>query len=144
MPRRDTHLTVVLGDGPNTDNTWDQGIAVSPDGNDEFGMIKGRPAGHDDSIIGWTIRSQKSGDITTLRTMLDGTIEAKIGTVADSGNEFHIGDTLWVQDDDSGRMTNDNAAHGTYRYIGLALEADKEENSLCEVYIFSQKAALEV
>jgi len=137
-------LTVVLGDGPNTDGSWDQGIAVSPDGNDAWGMIKGRPAGNDDNIIGWTIRPQASGDITTLRTMMDGTIEVKIGAVADAGTEFHIGDELWVQDDDSGRMTNDDGAHGTYRSIGIALEANKEENSFCEVYIFSQKAALEI
>jgi len=140
MPRRDVKLTVVLGDGPNLDNSWDQGIAVAADGHDTWGMINCKVAGAGDDIIGWTIRPQSSGDITTLRTMLDGTIEVKLGPGPVGEPQTIVGDALWLMNDESGRLTKDSShAPESQRFMAFALEAGKLEDGYCEVYVFTQK-----
>lgn len=142
MPRRDVHLTVVLGDGPNPDNSWDAGIAVSADGHDEWGMVIGKVASNGDDILGWTIRNQESGDVTTLRTMFDGTLDVKLGPGVPTELLTYVGDDLWLMDDESGRMTKYglSVAHAETP-IALALEAGKGENEFCEIFVYSQKFA---
>jgi len=146
MPRRNVNITVVLGDGPSSTpvaGSWDMGIAVASDGtNDEWGMLIGRAASEDDDIIGWTIRPQKSGDIATLRTMLDGTIMAKLGPML--GSDLTIGNALWLMIDGSGRLTDDSDLISNARYCALALEHNKVEGDYCEVYVMSQKYVTDV
>lgn len=140
MPRRDIQLTVALGDGPGTSpaGSWDKGIAVAADGNDLNGMIKGKVAVQGDDIIGWTIRPQVSGDIATLRTMFDGTIEAKIGPLG--ATAFEMSQPLLLCNDDSGRVTPDfDSSVKSRHFLGYSLESGKVENELCEVYVFIQK-----
>ena len=134
MPRRDVHITVVLGDGPNVDNTWDAGIAVAADGNDTFGMLKGKVASDGDNIVGWTIRSQESGDVVTLRTMVDGTMYVKVVII--DPNQF-VGDELYLTDDGSGRLTD--VTPGVAREIGIALEENKVTGDFMEALIITQK-----
>lgn len=141
MPRRDVNLTVVLGAGPNTtpvSGSWDQGIAVAADGHDDWGMLVGRPATVGDDIIGWTIRPQKEGDIATLRTMFDGTIEVKLGE--SDGTE--CGQPLWLSNDESGTLTT-VLGEEAQRYMAQALEDGKGTGEYCEVYVFSQKHTLD-
>lgn len=146
MPRRNVNLTVVLGDGPSSTpfaGSWKKGIAVAADGNDDRGMLKGRAASQGDDIIGWTIRPQKSGDIATLRTLLEGTIEVELGTMRGTP-ALTIGDALWLMLDDSGRLTDDSSLVEDARYCALALEHNKVEGELCEVYVMSQKYVIDV
>lgn len=136
MPRRDFLVTVVLGDGPNADDTWDAGIAVAADGNDSFGMLIGAPASDGDNIIGWTGRSQNSGDVVALRTMLDGTISVKYLT---GSPDQYIGNELYLTDDGSGRLTNISPGAGNTREIGIALEENKVTGDYMEALIITQK-----
>jgi hypothetical protein len=139
MPRRDFNLTVALGDGPNSDNTWDSGIAVAANGSDDYGMLKGKPASTGDDIIGWTIKQQTSGDIVCLRTMMDGTIYAKLGDFGTYGTTT-MGDPLWLTNDDTGTLTADfNLVETGQSPIAMALELDKGDGDYCEVYVYSQK-----
>lgn len=141
MPRRDFNLTVALGDGPNTDYSCDQGIAIAANGHDDRGMLIGKAASTGDDIIGWTVKPQKQGEIICLRTMFDGTIEVQLGPVAAA---TQMGDTLWLLDDETGRLTNDGSIiPAAQHYCGLALESGKVEGDYCEVYIFSQKYTLD-
>lgn len=145
MPRRDIKLTIILGPGPNADDSWDQGIAVAADTQDEWGMMVGKVAGSGDDIIGWTIRPQASGDIVTLRTMLDGTINVKLGPGFIAAPATVTGDAMWLMADETGRLTidGDRAIVGA-NYIALALESGKVENDYCEVYVFTQKEIINV
>lgn len=140
MPRRNIGLTVVLGDGPETSpsGAWDSGIAVAADGNTADGMMLCRPATEEDDIIGWTIRPQLSGDVAPLRTMLDGTIEIKLGTMR-IAEDLEIGDPLWLMVDGSGRLTDNEAIVSGARPCALALERNKDDNTFCEVFVKSQK-----
>lgn len=141
MPRRDVRLTVVLADTPY--EYYPPGAAISADGNDEWGMIKGRLANSGDDIIGWTIRKQDQGDVATLRTSLDGTILAQVYN--NSSLDWYTGVELYLMNDASGRLTQ--VQPGTpagIRPVAQALEADNTQNesSWCEVYVLTQKAVV--
>jgi len=146
MPRRDVQLTVALGAGPNTtpiSGSWNQGIAVAADGHDDWGMLKGKVASTGDDIIGWTIKPQLEGDIATLRTMFDGTIDVELGPGYPAELTTWVGDPLWLMNDESGRLTkNGDLVPAAQQYCALALEAGKVEGNRCEVYVFTQKNIL--
>jgi len=103
MPRRNHVLTVELGTPPT--GGWEPGLAVTANGNNAEGTMIVVPASAAtaDHIVGWTLNAGNEGDIAPLRTMIDGTVFAKMSANA---YPYAEGGRAWLTNDGSGMLLN--------------------------------------